>query len=101
MSSQKPSASGTSRSSRPTRSALGDLVSEVLEVLAEDAPLVDPGSGGIAILLGDPLDRLADDVLIAAEVRVRPDAALFQHRMPVFYVLGVLGVLGKAGRDSP
>ena len=93
---------------RTPRSGFDEIVAAVLVVFAKDAPLVDPPSGGVAFLSHDPLDRLPDDVFIAPEVRIRPDAALLEYHLPVFEVRA-LGCrldrgqgrgLGEAGRDS-
>jgi len=93
---------------RTPQSGLDERVSTVLVVFAEDAPLVDPPSGGVAFLPHDPLDRLPDDVFITSKIRIRPDAALLEYHLPVFEVRA-LGCrldrrqgrgLGEAGRDS-
>src|SRR5260370_19325489 len=66
------------------RSGLDEFVASVVIVLAEDAPLVDPPTGGVAFLPHDPLERLPDDLFIGPKVPIRPDATLLEHHLPVF-----------------
>ena len=73
------------------RSLPDELVAERFVVFADGAPLVHPAARGVTFLPDDALHRLADDVLIGAEVLVGPDAALRQHAVSVFNVLGIAG----------